>query len=426
MGFFDRFKAKKVHKELHTAVGQRTIYPAFNEFGDNILNDDTVLTIINRILDEYSKLNPRHIRTINEKQVKVADKNINTLFQFPNPLMSKADFLRKIAYLREAYNNVFIYPAYDLYENTKTGQIKKVYTALYVVQSTNVTFYEDDSETYYVQFKLLNGETSEMIPYDEIIHWRKEYGINEYMGGDLNGLPNNSALLRNLKLNDKLLQSTFKTIEGSLVINGVLKYGGLLNETDREAARKRFVDQLKSNETGIIAIDSGGDYIPMPFNGTLIEKDTLEFFRKQIRQHYGVCEAILDGDYTNAQKEAFYETVIEAGVISLGQAFTRVLLTPFERSNGNEIVFYTNRVQMMSAERKIQLAQLLMPVGGVSPNQVLGWFGEPPYEGGDDRYISLNWVKKDIADDYQLKKYKNGGNASNSENDNEDEATGEV
>lgn len=418
MGFLDRLKTKVITKVLHRAIGQKMVSPTFVEFGNDIMNDDTVLTIANRILDEYSKLNPRHIRTISGRQVKVTDNNINNLLEYPNQLMTKSDFLRKIAFLRETYDNVFIYPAYDVYRNTKTRVEKKVYTGLYPIEFTQIDFYEDDSGTYYVQFKLLNGETSDMIPYDEVIHWRKEYGMNEFMGGGINGLPNNSALLRHLKLNDKLMQSTFKTIEGSLVINGVLKYGGLINEKDREAARKRFEEQLKENQTGIISLDSGGDYIPIPYNGKLIDKDTLEFFKKQIRQHYGVSEAILDGDYTNEQKEAFYETVIEAGVISLGQAFSRVLLTPFERSNGNTIIFYTNKVQMMSADKKMKLAEILMPVGGVTPNMVLSWFGEPPYDGGDDRYISLNWVKKDIADDYQLEKYKNGGNASNNENNN--------
>ena len=424
MGWFDRLKIKAVKTVMNWAKSVTGYSPSFTEFGEDIMNDDTVLTIVNRIIDEYSKLNPRHIRTIEGKQSKVSDNNINNLLMFPNSLMTKTDFLRKIAFIRETYKNVFIYPTYDLYKNTKTGVTKKVYTGLYPLQPRKVDFYEDDNGTIYVEFQLPNGEYSGKILYDEVIHWRKEFGINEYMGGNSDGLPNNTALLRHLQLNDKLLQSTFKTIQGSLTINGILKYGGMINEEDREKARKKFEDSLKNNESGIVALDSGGDYINIPFSGKLIDKDTLEFFKNSIRQHFGVSESILNGDYTNEQKEAFYETVLEAGVISLGEAFSRVMLTPFERSNGNTIIFYTNRVQMMSSDKKIQLAQLLMPVGGVSPNQVLAWFGEAPYDGGDDRYISLNWVKKDIAEEYQLEKYKNGNNsnASNSETTDNNES----
>ena len=223
-----------------------------------------------------------------------------------------------------------------------------------------------------------------------------------------------------------MLQSTSKIIEGSLAINGVLKYGGLLNEKDREEARLKFEQQLKDNKSGIVALDTGGDYIPIPYNGQLVDKDTLEFFEKKIRQHYGVSEEILNGKYTPEEKEAFYETVLEAGVISLGQAFSRVMLTSFERSNGNSIVFYTNRIQMMSADKKLALAKELKPTGGVTDNEVRSWFGLGPIEGGDEPMMSLNWIKKSIVDEYQLELYKKGNNtnnpnASNNENNNNDE-----
>lgn len=423
MGFFEKWKNKKEEqkeqekqKGTKTAQGQRILYPSFNEFGNNIMNNDRIVTICNRIFDSYSKLNPRHIRTVNDVQVKVSDNNINTLLKNPHPLMAKTDFLRRMAFIRERDDNVFVYPVYDLYINKKTNQTKKVYLRLHILEPTNVTFYEDDSGTYYVKFTLLNGDVSGMIPYDEVIHWRHHYGENEFMGGNIYGKPNNSALLKDLKLNDKLWQSTFKVVEGSLTINGVLKYGGLIDEDEREKARQDFIEKIKNNETGIIALDTGADYIPVPFNGKVADKETLELSDKKIRQHYGVCEAILNGDYTVQQKESFYETVIEPGVLSLGEAFSRVLLTPFERSNGNDIVFYTNKVQMMSDEAKRKWANILLPIGAVTPNVVLGWIGEPPYEGGDERVMSLNWIKAKDASKYQV-----GDNASNSETEEDDD-----
>ena len=422
MAFFDKFRIKVVNKVLNWASTVRGYTPSFSEFGEDIMNDDTVLTIVNRILDEYSKLNPRHIRTVNGRQVKVSDNNINTLLENPNPYMTKTDFLRKIAFLRETYENVFIYPSYDLYVNNKTGQKKKVYTGLYPLQPNKVDFYEDDNGTLYIEFQLPNGEYSGKILYDEVIHWRKNFGINDYMGGNSNGLPNNTALLRHLQLNDKLLQSTFKTIEGSLTINGILKFGGLLDDEKREAARIKFENSLKKNESGIIALDSGGEYSSIPFNGKLIDKETLDLFNKKILQHYGVSEAILNGDYTNEQKEAFYETVLESGVISLGEAFSRVMLTTFERSNGNTIIFYTNKIQMMNADKKIKLAELLLPVGGLSPNEVREMFGLMAYDGGDERLMSLNYIKTKDASKYQV-----GENDTNSKvNDKNDANNGTI
>ena len=420
MGWFDKLKLNTTKVIVNWANSIVGSVPTFTEFGEDIMNDDTVLTIVNRILDEYSKLNPRHIRTLNERQVKVRDNQINYLLKFPNKLMGKTDFLRRIAYLRETFDNAFIYPSYDLYFNKTTGKTKKVWTGFYPLQPRKVDFYEDPTGTIYVEFQLPNGEYSGKLLYDEVIHWRKEYGANEYMGGNKDGLPNNSALLRWLQMNDKLIQSTIKTVEGSLTINGILKYGSIINKEDREKARLNFEQQLKNNQSGIIALDAGGDYVPIPFNGKVIEKETLEFFDKKIRQHYGVSEEILNGRYTNEEKEAFYETVLESGVASLGEAFTRVLLTPFEISNGNEIVFYTNKVQMMSADKKRDLANTLLPVGGVTANEIRSWYGLPPIEDGDEPMMSLNWIKKSIADEYQLEVYKISDSASNSKPEEND------
>ena len=417
MGWLQKLQNKAINKVFYWANSVNGT-PSFSQFGNNIMNDETVFTITNRILDEYSKMNPRHIRIVKGKQVDVTNNNLNEILKKPNNLMTQSDFLRKCAWLRETYKNCFIYPTYDLYYNPTNGRTKKVYKALYPLQPAQVDFYEDDLGIIYVDFTFMNGEHSGKIRYDEVIHWRKEFGENEYMGGDINGTANNTALLKHLQENDKLLQATFKSIEGSLRINGILKLNGYINKENGEKERKEFEKKLETNQSGILSLDNGGEYTPIPYYGKNVSKDILKFFDDKIRRHYGVSEAILDGDYTAEQKEAFYETVLESGAISLGQAFERVLLTPFERSNGNTIICYTSEIQMMSAQNKIKIAELLLPVGGVNTNTILSWFGEPPVEGGDEYYMSLNWVKKSIADEYQLSKYNDNASYSQQNNEN--------
>lgn len=417
MGWLQKLQNKAINKVFYWANSVNGT-PSFSQFGNNIMNDETVFTITNRILDEYSKMKPRHIRIVKGKQVDVTNNNLNEILKNPNNLMTQSDFLRKCAWLRETYKNCFIYPTYDLYYNPTNGRTKKVYKALYPLQPAQVDFYEDDLGIIYVDFTFMNGEHSGKIRYDEVIHWRKEFGENEYMGGYINGTANNTALLKHLQENDKLLQATFKSIEGSLRINGILKLNGYINKENGEKERKEFEKKLETNQSGILSLDNGGEYTPIPYYGKNVSKDILKFFDDKIRRHYGVSEAILDGDYTAEQKEAFYETVLESGAISLGQAFERVLLTPFERSNGNTIICYTSEIQMMSAQNKIKIAELLLPVGGVNTNTILSWFGEPPVEGGDEYYMSLNWVKKSIADEYQLSKYNNNASYSQQNNEN--------
>ena len=423
MGLIDKLINKSFNK-VFVWASSTSGTPTFAQFGNTIMNDETVFTITNRILDEYSKLKPRHIRIVNGRQVEVKDNNINEVLRNPNNLMGQSDFLRKCAWLRETYKNCFIFPSYDLYYNPTNGRTKKVYKGLYPLHPVQVDFFEDDLGIIYIEFTFQNGEHSGKLRYDEIIHWRKEFGENEFLGGDVNGTANNSTLLKHLQQNDKMLQATFKSIEGSLKVNGIVKLGGYIQKEKIEKERLAFQSKLENNETGILFTDSGADYTPIPYYGRDVSKDILKFFDDKIRRHYGVSEPILDGKYTSEDKEAFYETVMESGVISLGQAMERVLLTPFARANGNTIICYTSEIQMMSAEKKISLANLLMPIAGVNANTVLGWFGEPPIEGGDRYFQSLNWVPIDIANQYQLELYKNKNNqdsvrVSNSNKNNE-------
>lgn len=409
MGWLQKLQNKAIEKVFYWASSVNGT-PTFSQFGNEIMNDETVFTITNRILDEFSKIKPRHIRVVKGKQVDVRDNNINEVLKNPNNLMSQSDFLRKCAWLRETYKNCFIYPSYDLYYNPTNGRTKKVYKALYPLNPKRVDFYEDDLGIIYVDFTFQNGQHSGKLRYDEIIHWRKEYAENEFLGGDINGTANNSSLLKHLSTNDKMIQATFKSIEGSLSINGILTLNGYINKEQTEKERLEFENKLKENKSGILMVDKGTEYTPVPYYGRNVSKDILKFFEDKTRRHYGVSEAILDGDYTSENKEAFYESCLESGVISLGQAMERVLLTPFERSNGNTIICYTSEIQMMSASNKMKLAELLLPIAGVNANTILSWFGEPPIEGGDRYYQSLNWVNADIAGNYQLEQYKDDQN----------------
>ena len=191
---------------------------------------------------------------------------------------------------------------------------------------------------------------------------------------------------------------------------------GLIGKDKLEKERQEFEKKLNDDKSGFVILDQGTEYNPIPFYGRTVSKDLLKFFDDKIRRHYGVSEEILNGKYTSEDKEAFYETVIESGAISLGQAIERVMLTPFARKNGNSIICYTSEIQMMSADKKLKLAELLLPTGGVTNNQVLGWFGEQPYEGGDERFMSLNYIKTKDASKYQVGEQNNQDDSvSNSE-----------
>jgi len=151
-------------------------------------------------------------------------------------------------------------------------------------------------------------------------------------------------------------------------------------------------------------MDLKGEYVPLNVDPKLIDKDTMDFIQSKILYYYGVSFPILSGDFTDEQYQAFYEKTLEPLVISLGQSFTKCLFTEGELNNGNEIAFYPQKLLFTNVKNKIAVADILGNRGALENNQLLDLFGYPPYEGGSERFVSLNFIDANLANEYQMKK----------------------
>lgn len=419
MGFIDFIKGsiKKGKKEYKHAMMLNGYTPIFSQFGDDIYSSDVVQQAINCIVTEMKKLSPKHIRENGDTKVEVTDREINRLLRDPNELMTTSEFIEKIVWQLYLNYNAFIYPTFT-YTTDRSGNRRKIYTGFYPLQPKQVDFIQDSSNKIFVEMRFANGYVMEAIPYENLIHIKYKYSVSEYMGGNEAGQPDNEALLKTLNINNTLLESVSNTIKGSYAINGIIKYNTMLDGEKVEKNIAELEEQLQQNKSGLMGLDIKGEYIPITRNLQLVDKSTLEFIDNKILRNFGVPLCILSGDYTKAQYEAFYQKTLEPLIVAFSQAFTKKLFTPIEKSTGNKIVFYPEDLIFLTNEQKIELVKEAGGRGALTNNQILGMFGLPPYEGGDVRYMSLNYVDVNIANQYQL----NNAKASNSEDKENDEA----
>jgi hypothetical protein len=56
----------------------------------------------------------------------------------------------------------------------------------------------------------------------------------------------------------------------------------------------------------------------------------------------------------------------------------------------------------MALDKRVALGELLGNRGALTNNELLALFGYPPYEGGNIRLMSLNYVDVSIANQYQM------------------------
>lgn len=385
MGLFDFLKRKPKKTGTAYVPTQTGRTPLFMDFGDNIYASDIIVQAIRCKATEFKKLKPRHIRTTNDKQEVVTDSSIARCLRRPNEYMTQSDFFEKITILLELNKNAFIYPTYYI-----TNEGKRYYTGLYPLKPIAVEYVQDKSERIYMRFTFGNGYIV-TLPAEDVIHWRKDFGVDDYFGGNMLGSNDNQGLLKLLKEYDKITQSIAVGLGISTMINGIVKVNSYLADDDTAKQQEEFNRKLAENESGVLFTDLKADYTNIPRDVKLVDKETMDFFYQCILRNTGVSLAILNGDYTKAQKEAFYEHALEADIKSLGEAMSKVIFSEREESYGNAIVLYPNSIVFMSMENKLAALQIGLPAGIFKKDEAREMLGYPPLPNGQGEVIAQGY-----------------------------------
>lgn len=378
--------------------------PIYGQTGTGIYYSDVVQQALKCIVDEMKKLNPTHIRMKGNDPVPMADSSVQKVLSNPNQLMTTSEFIEKTIWLLLMNYNAFIIPTYYVWIDEKTGEERRRYEALYPINPSQVDFIEDAAGRLFVTFTFWNGSQS-TISYDDVIHIKYNYSVNQYMGGNEMGQPDQRALLKTLELNETLLNGVAKAMKASYAVNGVVKYNTLMDDGKVEAALKELERKLQNSESGFLPLDLKTEFTALPHTSEIVDSDTLKFIDEKILRNWGVPLHILKGDFTKAQYNAFYQKTLEPLIIALSQAFTKKMFSERERSFGNRVDFYPKELIFLSVEQTLEMINILSPTGGLYENEkrvALGLKPLPELEGL--RYMSLNWVDADMANQYQLGK----------------------
>lgn len=399
MGWLDKLRRKPKTKTKYAQM-LNGYTPIYSQFGDDIYASDVVQQAINCIVMECKKLIPQHVKNDGSDVIPV-NGNVQAVLNAPNEIMTTTDFIEKIIWQLYFNYNAFIIPTWYSRQETN-GSLTRVYTGLYPIAPTNVEILQDDSDKLYIKFTFANGfETT--LNYSDVIHIRKNYSVNEYMGGNEFGQPDNDALLKTLDLNYQLLHNLSKAMVSSCAVNGIVKYNTMMDDGKTELALKELEEKLKNSESGFLPLDIRAEFTPIEREIQMVDEATLKFIDEKILRHFGVPLCILTGDYTKEQYEAFFQKTIEPIVRTLSQAFTKSMFTTRERAFGNQIMFYTKDLIFLSTDQTLEMVNLLGASGSLYENEKRVAFGMRPLpELAGVRMMSLNYVNVEYAKEYQL------------------------
>lgn len=375
-------------------------------FGTNISKSDVVKIAIDRIASQCAKLKPRHIKNENDKTVTDKTGKLSFILKHkPNEVMTPYQFIYKVITKLFIDDNSFVYPMFD------DGELK----GLYPLNPIMVEPIVDGGNNYYLRFQFENKETF-IIPYENIIHLKRFYHDNDIFGGS-GHKGDQEALLKAININENVLQGVENALRSSMQIKGLLKMNAMLNETDKNKQLTSFNETLresiKNKGSSIIPIDLKSEYIPLNVDPKLIDKETLEFLNDKILNYFGVSSPIFSSNYSEDEFNSFYEQTIEPLAIQLSEAFSLGLLTDNEIKRGEQVVFYSERLQYASWNTKVSAIEKLMGLGIMSLNESRALLGLEPVENGDKRLQSLNYVDALKANQYQVGESEDLNNEGN-------------
>lgn len=388
------FKEKdKSNNDLTYAKMLNGQLPIFSQFGNNIYASDVVLQCIYAIIDEMTKLEPKHIRKTGYDYIPV-EGDIQSVLDDPNPLMTFPDFMSKFMFNLLVNENSFVYKKY---ENDKL-------VALYPLNPTRVTFLETADSKLYIEFEFSNGYKS-TVPYDLVIHQKNHFTVNDLMGGNEFGQPNNEPILDTVRLYDTLLQGLRKALNISFAINGIVKYNTMLDDGKMEKAIKDFENKLNSSDSGILGMDNKAEIIQFKRDIKLIDEAMLKFIDDKILRNWKTPIEILRGNADTEVLESWYQLCLEPYIIRISKTFTKSIFTKREATGfKNEIKLFPKELIFANIQDTIAMVNLLAPTGTLYENEKRVSFGFAPLKELEGKRLqSLNWVDVEFAKEYQLK-----------------------
>jgi HK97 family phage portal protein len=343
-------------------------WPVFTPWNANQpYKADVVRAAVDAIARNAAKLKAKHIRRVGGDIVPVGGQIERLLSIRPNEHMSAYDFLYRMFTTLLIDNNAFAYPVWQ----------GSNLMAVWPINCLAAEFVEDATKVVYVRFQFADGKRI-TLPYSEVLHLRRHYYNNDMLGSA------NTPL-------DTILSAIHTTNEGigqavltSAHLRGILKYQGVLKGADIKADRDRFVSEYMTvqNSGGVAALDGKADYIELKNQPMMINVAQMKELRDTVYRYFGVSEAIVSGNYTEDQWNAFYESTIEPLAVQLSLECTAKLFTGRERGHGNEVIFEANRLQYASVQTKLALMQMV-DRGALTPNEWREAFNLSPVEGGD-------------------------------------------
>ena len=373
MGAFSfLFKKPKPAKQVDGYFQMLNGYtPIFSTYDGGVYEMELVRACIHTFANHCSKLQP-NVQGADHRGIKAL------LDSKPNPFMTAAQFVYKVATIYETRNTCFIVPLLDKLDRL---------CGYYPVNPQQIEVVQVGGEPW-LRFTFNDGKKM-------AIELSRCGVVSKYLyNSDIVG-EDNHALQATLQLIHIQNEGIAEGIKNSASIRFMARLANLTKRDDVKKKRTDWVsDNLGADAGGLALFDSSYDNIQqIQSTAKIVDPEQMELIQTRVLNYFGCNEEVLQNKTVGDAWSAYYEGKIEPFAVQLSQAMTMMTFNQNERTRKNAIVWSANRLQYMTNRDKLNVSSQMFDRGLMSLNDIMDIWNLPHVQDGDKRYIRKEYTE---------------------------------
>ena len=317
-----------------------------------------------------------------EMQGSAQEKLKTAIRHYPNPWQTWPQFLARCSTILDCTNNLFIVPV----QNDRFETV-----GFFPVLPERVKLKQAKNGVLWVEYQFLNGQRG-AVEFDRCAFLNKHQYKNDIFG------ESNHALDRTMDLIAIQDQAIEEAVKNSATYRFMAQVSNFTSPEDLALERERFTAENLSRESkgGVLLFpNTYKDIKQITSQPYTVDKDQMTLIKDNVFDYFGVSEDIMQGKATSTALDAFFNLAIEPFAIALSEALSRAIYSSRERSEGNHIYVNANRLQYMSVQEKVNMAQQLGDRGVLTINEIRELFNYDPIPIGDVAVIRGEYYSLD-------------------------------
>lgn len=373
MGVFDKlFKRPKIAKQVNGYFQMLDGYtPIFTSFDGGVYEMELTRSCIHTFANHCSKLLP----TVSGADLRGVQALLNNK---PNPFMTSAQFVYKVATIYDAQNTCFIAPVLDKFDRT---------VGYYPVNPLQTALIDVGGEPW-LRYEFSSGEWA-------AIELARCGVVSKYLyKGDIKG-ESNAVLNPTMQLLNIQNQGIAEGIKNSASFRFMATVNNFAKSEDLKKERQKFVAENLGPDSGGLALfpNTYSNVQQIQSQAKIVDPEQMNLIQTRVLNYFGCNEDVLQNKTVGDAWSAYYEGKIEPFAIQLSQAMTCMSFSPQELARGNAIVWSANRLQYMTNKDKLNISSQMFDRGVLSLNMIMDIWNLPHVEDGDKRYIRKEYTE---------------------------------